>query len=197
MQIIFDAFSGSGSVFMYAITAVLAFGVAILAERAWMFWFRWRVDERRLLAQLGAGQLDEALATAGGAPPARLIAAGAGAADVEAAWDAMTAESALVESDVRARVPYLATVGNIATMLGLLGTVAGLIYAFSGLGDASAVERAARLSEGISAAMATTAWGLIVGIPSLAVHALLDGKASRMLALCEAAAARVALAKRS
>ncbi|MDP6935093.1 MAG: MotA/TolQ/ExbB proton channel family protein, partial [Myxococcota bacterium] len=79
----------------------------------------------------------------------------------------------------------------------LLGTVYGLILAFSALGDASAVERAARLSEGIATAMATTAWGLLVGIPALAVHAVLEGKAGRLLSICEAAASLVAASRRS
>ena len=97
---------------------------------------------------------------------------------------------------MRERVPYLATVGNVATMLGLLGTVYGLILAFTGLGDASAVERAQKLSEGIATAMSTTAFGLLVGIPALALHAFLDGRATRILRFCESVAARVATTRR-
>ena len=109
----------------------------------------------------------------------------------------MTAEAALLERDVRQRVHWLAAVGNVATMLGLLGTVYGLILAFSGLGDASAVERASRLSEGIATAMATTAYGLLVGIPALAAHALVEGRAARILGFCEAVAACVAALRRT
>jgi biopolymer transport protein ExbB len=81
-------------------------------------------------------------------------------------------------------------------MLGLLGTVYGLILAFSALGDTSAGERAVRLSEGISTAMATTAYGLMVGIPALAAHAWLDGRARELTAQLEAVAGRIALSKR-
>ena len=109
----------------------------------------------------------------------------------------MGAQAALVEGKVRARVDYLATIGNISTMLGLLGTVYGLILAFSGLGDASAAERTARLSEGIATAMATTAWGLLVGIPALGFHAIIAGKAARILSFCEAVAGELAAARRS
>ena len=84
------------------------------------------------------------MAAAGSHPVARLVSAGERAGTGEQAWDQMTAEAALLERDVRQRVHWLATVGNVATMLGLLGTVYGLILAFSGLGDASAVERASR-----------------------------------------------------
>lgn len=190
------AFSGQGSAFMYAITAVLAFGLAVAVERLWLLWVRWRVDGAALLGRLDQGDLDGAVGQAGDTPLGRVLAAGVSAPGVDAAWDAMSSAAVLAESEIRQRVAYLATVGNISTMLGLLGTVYGLIMAFSALGDASAAERAARLSEGIATAMSTTAWGLLVGIPALAVHALIDARASRLLALCEAAAARVALKKR-
>ena len=103
----------------------------------------------------------------------------------------MGAAAARVQVLVSQRVPYLATVGNIATMLGLLGTVYG-DRRIQGLGDASAVERATRLSDGIATAMATTAYGLLVGIPTLAAHAFLDGRVQQ-LAFSEAAASAVAV----
>lgn len=188
-----QAFSGPGAGFMYAITAVLAFGLAIVVERGWLFWIRWRVDDEAILSKVEEGALAEAMNLAGAHPVSRLLAVGGAVkGGAEAAWEAIEGEAPLVESTVRRRVHYLATVGNIATMLGLLGTVYGLILAFSGLSDASAVERATHLSTGIATAMSTTAWGLLVGIPALAAHALLEGKASRVLALCEAVAGRIA-----
>jgi biopolymer transport protein ExbB len=196
MQFLIDAFRGPGAAFMYAITAVMAFGLAVLVERSWAYWRAWRGDDNGVQTRLNQGDLDGAAHAAGNHPMAQLIRAGAGATGGDAAWDAMAAESALVESAVRGRVDYLATVGNISTMLGLLGTVYGLIFSFSSLSDGSAVERATRLSDGISAAMATTAWGLMVGIPALALHSVLTAKAGRILAQCESAAARVALARR-
>lgn len=192
-----QAFSGPGAAFMYAITAVLAFGLAVALERAFVLLFSLRVDEAEVLARAAAGDLAGAQGAAGRHPVGALIAAGGGASGGDAAWDRMAAEAALIERDVRQRVPYLATVGNISTMLGLLGTVYGLILAFSGLGDASAVERAQKLSEGIATAMSTTAFGLMVGIPALALHALLEGRANRILRFCEAVAGRVAAARRA
>jgi biopolymer transport protein ExbB len=191
-----QAFSGPGAAFMYAITAVLAFGFAVSIERTFVLFIRMRTDEAAVLAKAAAGDLGAAESAAGGHPVAGLIAAGAQGDGADAAWDRMAADAALIERDVRERVPYLATVGNISTMLGLLGTVYGLILAFSGLGDASAVERAQNLSEGIATAMSTTAYGLLVGIPALAAHAFLDGRAARILRFCEAVAGRVAAAKR-
>ena len=181
---------------MYVLTAVFALGLAVAVERLVVLWVRMRVDEPSVLAALAGVDLAAAAAAAGDHPVARLIDAGGAAGSGEEAWDQMTAEAALLERDVRQRVHWLAAVGNVATMLGLLGTVYGLILAFSGLGDASAVERASRLSEGIATAMATTAYGLLVGIPALAAHALVDGRAARILGFCEAVAARVAASRR-
>lgn len=192
-----QAFSGPGSAFMYAITAVLAFGLAVALERAIVLLVSLRADEAGVLAKSASGDLDGARSLAGGHPVAQLIEAGAGASGGDAAWDRMASEAALIERDVRQRIPYLATVGNISTMLGLLGTVYGLILAFTGLGDASAVERAQKLSEGIATAMSTTAFGLLVGIPALALHAFLEGRANRVLRFCEAVAGRVAAARRA
>jgi len=197
LDALIQAFSGPGAGFMYVITAVLALGLAVTLERVFVLWGRARGDEAGVLSAAAAGDLDAAQAAAGGHPVAALIAAGKGAASGDEAWDRMGAEAALIERDLRERVHWLATIGNLSTMLGLLGTVYGLILAFTGLGDASAVERAARLSEGIATAMATTAWGLVVGIPALAAHALVEGRAARVLGFCEAVAARVAAARRS
>lgn len=182
---------------MYVITAVLALSLAVIVERTWLYWFRWRLPSGQVEASLSSGDASAALSQAGHHPSSRLITAGQAAPDVDACWDAMGTVAALVESDVRSRVSYLAAAGNVATMLGLLGTVYGLIFAFSGLDASSAVERTARLSEGIGAAMTTTAWGLIVGIPALAAHAVLDSRAGRILAECESIASHVALSKRS
>ena len=196
LETLLGGFSGPGALFMFAITAALAFGLAVAIERAWLFWVRWRIDEGALLSAVAQGDLASARAEAANHPVEGLVRAGADAPGPEAAWDAMSAKAALIEARVVHRVPYLAAVGNISTMLGLLGTVYGLIIAFTGLSDASAVERATRLSDGIATAMATTAWGLMVGIPALAVHAWFDGKAQRILALCEAVAAYVAASRR-
>lgn len=181
------AFEGSAAGFMVVITALGALCAAVLVERLLMLW-RWRIDEAALLAELSAGALPAALARADQHPARALIRAGAEAPNADAAWDAIAAQAALVEPGVRGRLSALAAAGNIATMLGLLGTVYGLIVAFAGLGDTSSTERAVRLSEGISTAMNTTAYGLLVGIPALAAHAGLDGALRRVLTTCEAAA---------
>ncbi|MCB9781058.1 MAG: MotA/TolQ/ExbB proton channel family protein [Alphaproteobacteria bacterium] len=196
LDAIADAFSGPGAAFMYAITAVLALALAIGLERGFLYWLSWRADRDAVLDKLRQHDVAGAIQAAGAHPGASLLRAGADAASADAAWDAMGAQAALVQEEVRRRVAWLATAGNIATMLGLLGTIYGLIFAFQGLTDASTVERATRISDGIATAMVTTAWGLIVGIPALAAHALVDGKARRELAFIEAAAGLLAASLR-
>ena len=164
---------------MYAITALLAFALAIFLERSWLLCVAWRPNRTH-----PSGPVEEVLS------------AGRAETDPEAAWEAMSAASASAESRIRQRVSYLGTVSSLATMIGLLGTVYGLILAFSALGDSSAGERAQRLSEGISTAMATTAYGLLVGIPALAAHAWLQARVAQLLAALESSAGHLVLGLR-
>ncbi len=190
------AFQGEGQMFMYAVTALLAFVLAVAVERGVFLGLKWRVDVPALTALLRSGRSSEAAQAAGSTPVGEVLTAGANEADAEAAWEAMGAAAAKAQGDLSRRVDYVAAVANMATMLGLLGTVYGLMLAFSGLGDASAGERAVRLSEGISTAMATTAYGLLVGIPSLGLHSLLTGLVDRRIAELEQLAGELALALR-
>jgi biopolymer transport protein ExbB/TolQ len=88
------------------------------------------------------------------------------------------------------RTHYLATFANIATLLGLLGTIIGLISAFSAISTASPAEKAELLSSSISVAMNTTALGLIVAIPLLLVHALLQTKTTEIVDSLEMASVK-------
>ena len=79
------------------------------------------------------------------------------------------------------RTGYLSTLANIATLLGLLGTIIGLISAFTAVADADPAQKATLLSQSISVAMNTTAFGLISAIPLLLFHALLQSKTSQIV----------------
>ena len=103
----------------------------------------------------------------------------------------MAVAAPLVEKTVTKRISALSMVANISTMLGLLGTVYGLIYALEGLDNASNIERTARLSAGIGAAMLTTAWGLIAGLPMMFAHNVLQRNSDAILADCQSVAARI------
>jgi biopolymer transport protein ExbB/TolQ len=93
-------------------------------------------------------------------------------------------------SAVQKRTAFLSTVANVATLLGLFGTILGLIRSFEAIGNASAQQRSALLTEGISTAMNSTLVGLGVAIPCLIVYSLLASRTNRHLAEIEEAAMR-------
>ncbi len=89
------------------------------------------------------------------------------------------------------RTPYVALSSNIATLLGLLGTIMGLISAFTAVANANPAEKADLLSASISVAMNTTAFGLMVAIPLMVTHALLATKTNQIVDGLEMASVKV------
>ena len=89
------------------------------------------------------------------------------------------------------RTPYVALASSIATLLGLLGTIMGLIQAFTAVANANPAEKADLLSASISVAMNTTAFGLMVAIPLLIVHAILTSKTGDIVDSLEMATVKV------
>ena len=111
---------------------------------------------------------------------------GAGLAEVDGGWPAIekAMEDATVEQSARLfrKIEYLSVIGNIAPMMGLLGTVIGMIFAFRELSDSQGAPRAADLAEGIYLALITTVEGLIVAIPSLAAFAVFRNRVDHLVA---------------
>jgi biopolymer transport protein ExbB len=89
------------------------------------------------------------------------------------------------------RTHYLATAANVATLLGLLGTVNGLIHAFAAVATVNPAEKANLLASSISEAMNCTAFGLMTAVPILIVHAFLQSKTSGLSDGLETAAIRL------
>ena len=79
------------------------------------------------------------------------------------------------------RTAYIATLANIATLLGLLGTIMGLIAAFTAVAEADPSEKATLLSQSISVAMNTTAFGLMAAIPLLLLHTSIQNKTNEIV----------------
>ena len=192
LDYLLNAFSGPGASFMYAITGILAFALAIFLERAVLFGVLWRPKVDSTIAAIRSGDFEQSLKLAGPAL-APVLAQGPQENSPSRAWEAMSASAIRAESKIRKRLNYLSASGNIATMLGLLGTVYGLVVAFSSLGDAGQ-GATDQLSDGISTAMATTAFGLCVAIPCIAAHAWLEARAEALLSAMEAMAAELHLA---
>ncbi len=88
------------------------------------------------------------------------------------------------------RTQAIALLANIATLLGLLGTIVGLIQAFNAVANANPAEKADLLSASISVAMNTTAFGLIVAVPLLLAHAYLNSKTGEIIDSLEMASVK-------
>ena len=88
------------------------------------------------------------------------------------------------------RTPYLATFANIATLLGLLGTILGLIKAFTAVANVDPSEKANILSASISIAMNTTAFGLMAAIPLLLAFTFMQSKTTEIVDSIEMASVK-------
>jgi biopolymer transport protein ExbB/TolQ len=179
-----------GGIFMLPILMVSIAALALILERVYTLWMRYRLDEEGFLKGLMhaldeqdfAGALEEC-ARVENNPLSRVLRAGllkVHRSDKEIER-AMEEEMLRTAPTVRKRIGYLATLGNVATLLGLLGTIFGLIQAFEGVSMADPATKQEILARGISIAMLTTAFGLIVAIPCLLSHAFLQNKSIQMI----------------
>lgn len=199
-------FIQDGGIFMHVILAVFLLGLAIAVER-WLFLTKARASNRKawdqVLPFIRSGEFKKAGSVAGKSktPVGNMISFGLnqlvtsqGHADRRLLPAVETAmEEGLMEivPSMEKRTPYLAILANVATLLGLLGTILGLIDAFSAVSAADPAEKGALLSSSISIAMNTTAFGLIAAIPLLLIHALLQTKTSEVVDSLEMAAVKV------
>ncbi len=193
-------FFQSGGPFMYPILVVLAIGVAIALERYIYLSYvssRNKGIWKRILPLLEGGKYDAAreVVMHSDAAVSRIL--GYGLSRVERQCNGeqvqMAMEEGLLEVVPRLekRTHYLATLANVATLLGLLGTIIGLTEAFSTVAAAAPADRANLLSASISIAMNTTAFGLIVAIPLLLVHAVMQTKTTELVDTLEMVTVRL------
>lgn len=110
----------------------------------------------------------------------------AGLSEIEGGWSAVekSMEDATAEQSARLfrKIEYLSLIGNLAPMLGLLGTVVGMIMAFREVADSQGAARAADLAQGIYLALVTTVEGLVVAIPSLAAFSVFRNRVDQLVA---------------
>ncbi len=192
-------FLQEGGAFMYPIMIVLAIGLAIAIERFLYLNSSKRSNLRiwdQLLPLIEGGKYQDAMHIAGGSSAAvgKILAYGLSRLtsarrrdDIETAM-----EEGLMEMVPRLekRTHYLATFANIATLLGLLGTIIGLIQAFTAVANADPAQKAELLSSSISVAMNTTAMGLMVAIPLLLSYTFLQTKTTELVDSLEMAAVK-------
>lgn len=183
-------FFQDGGLFMYPIVLVLALGIAIAIER-FIYLNRAGATNHKLWQRVQplivAGQYHEAAAAVAKskAPLTTVVGQGLQRAKQGRAVDELEAviEEGLMEvlPRLEKRTHYLATFANIATLLGLLGTVIGLMEAFTAISHADPAQKAELLSSSISVAMNTTAFGLMVAIPLLLVHTFLHQRTNEII----------------
>lgn len=192
-------FFQAGGAFMYPIALVAVCAIAITIER-WLFLRRVQNENSALWAQvaplIAQGDLDGAARATEGSETAiaRIISNGIAQARVEVKRSEIevATEEGLMEvlPAIEKRTHYLGTFSNMSTLLGLLGTVIGLIGSFAALGSADPAEKADLLSKGISEAMNCTAFGLMVAIPSLLLHSYLQSRTTELIDGLEAVAGK-------
>jgi biopolymer transport protein ExbB len=180
-------FYKDGGLFMHAVLAIAVVIVAIVVERALVL-RRAAGGGRRFIDDVvqratrgdvsGARQLALASSTPQGRVAQAMLAAGGDAARMEAAGDDA---ATLILPDLTRRLAYLGMLANSATLLGLLGTITGLITAIAGVGVADAAQRSAYLTAGIAEALHTTAFGLMVAIPTLGIQTWLNGRVESII----------------
>jgi biopolymer transport protein ExbB len=184
---------------MYPILIVFAVGVAIAIERyVTLTRVRRRNQEMwgKLQPALANGDFEKAREMTGkdDSTVSRLLAMGLarqGAVrrreDIEIAMEESMME---IIPQLEKRTPYVALGASVATLLGLLGTIIGLIQAFTSVANANPAEKADLLSASISVAMNTTAFGLIAAIPLLVTHSVLTAKTGEIVASLEMASVK-------
>jgi biopolymer transport protein ExbB len=178
-------FFASGGIFMFPILLVFAFGVAIAVERYITLAIVTNKNQAvwdKVQPLLANGEFDQArdMTSKDESTISQVLNMGLslqGAVrrreDIEIAMEESMME---IVPRLEKRTPYVALASSIATLLGLLGTIMGLIQAFTAVANANPAEKADLLSASISVAMNTTAFGLMVAIPLLVVHAVLTSK---------------------
>lgn len=189
MGAIAEAFR-TGGIWMYIILASSIVTIGVVIERFIFLFFKYSVNAAPFMAQIQklvmANNIDRAIKLCNAEPSAalpRVIKAGLtrankGESEIQSAIEEASLE---VIPLVQKRLNTLPALANISTLLGLLGTIVGLIEAFEALEKATPETRQKLLAKGIALAMNTTAFGLIIAIPTLTVHILLGGMVKKII----------------
>ncbi len=191
LTVIASAFQ-HGGIWMKFILAAQVISIAIMVERYITLYVKRKVGESGFVAQfeglIRQGQLTEVMQKAqseqNSHPVAGAIIAGVksamkfgGKEEIQGKMDeVLLAENSRLEK----KTGFLAMLANVGTLLGLLGTIVGMIKSFAAVANANPVEKASLLSAGISEAMYATAYGLIMAIPAIVMYAVLSNRANQL-----------------
>ncbi|MFB6263509.1 MAG: MotA/TolQ/ExbB proton channel family protein [Bradymonadaceae bacterium] len=193
----------AGGWMMYVILAVSVLGFVIFFERFVALFFLRRLDAEsftdRVVTLIAHRKIREALDVcdiSSNHPLAAVAKEGLARANRREKEIERAMESEMLSAlpDLRKRVSFLSVLANVATLLGLLGTIFGLIMAFTSVSAASAAQRQEALAAGISQAMYTTAFGISVAVPMLLFHHVLSQRVERIVSEVETGASSILVA---
>lgn len=183
-------FANFEGIFFALILLILVVGAAIVIERA-LFFSRSRVNGAEMLSSIReAIQSDNrekaiAVCNLSAAPLSQVFRKGLSQAVPPIRKEAVqgAVDEALLEvlPHIEKRIDYLPTLANVANLLGLLGTILGLIHSFQAISVVDPAQKAVLLAKGISSAMYATAFGLMVAIPLMFFYTVLQAKTNQLL----------------
>lgn len=181
-------FMDEGGVFMWIILAIWTFGIAIAVERVKSL-FTYDVDGSSLMNMVKknvmTNDVQKAIQNCSNSKALlpMVLKSGLKRANQtkEQISDAIEATILEVSPKVEKRMGYLGLVANVSTLIGLLGTIYGLIESFAAVATADPASKAKLLALGISKAMNTTALGLISAISIMVVHSVLTSKGEKIM----------------
>lgn len=180
----------AGGIFMYAILIVLAIGTAIIIERLMSLFYRNRGNGQLLWLEVknlvGKDQLKEALNLCEGTHTylGHVLASGlrrrtysTSEKEIQGAFEETLLE---IQPQLEKRIHYLYALSNVSTLLGLLGTVTGLIQSFTAVSSADPAQKSVLLASGISLALNNTAFGLLVAIILMLSYSVMQSKSASL-----------------
>jgi biopolymer transport protein ExbB len=179
----------SGGPIMYPILLVALIGLAVFVERFYMIVIRSKINGRtfieRVIQLVRAGRIEDAIKLCGQSnavlPDMGLLILRSRSRDEADLQNVADAAALSVLPRLTRRLHYLPMLANVATLIGLLGTIYGLRAAFSAVGTAAAAERSAALAAGIAIALNATGFGLFTAIPLTVAHAYLVSQAEGII----------------
>ena len=198
MNEIISGFSpnSGGFMFMVALAIIAAVAVAIAAERSYYIIVRSNINASKFMAEIRklvkAGDYERAMELCAAAPTKalpRVISAGLKRVAESDNVDFRTIQNSVDEGTLEViprlqeRTGFLAMIANVSTLIGLMGTIWGLILAFRSVSVAGidAAEKSRMLAAGISTAMNTTLFGLTIAIPAILIYTYLHNKTAKII----------------
>jgi len=188
--------SSGGFAYMVILAIVAAIGVAIAAERAYYIMVRSNINAPKFMAEIRklvkAGEYKEALALCDSAPTKalpRVVGTGIRSVARNDQVDFRTIQNSVDEGTLEVipklqeRTGFISMIANVATLIGLMGTIWGLILAFRSVSVAGidAAEKSRMLAAGIGTAMNTTLLGLMIAIPAILAYTYLHNKTIKII----------------